>query len=209
MTKRNPFIAILKDMVYHGLETYGRYYSCYRGFVFDNVDPLNNHRVRLVIPEVGGNTPYQYWAHPKGQFSGEGYGMQLIPQKGDLVWVEFERGHPDCPLYSHGYRGNGELPTDDPDLANVNCYWFRSPYGHTVKIDDTKKSITIQTNGAKIQIDENGLIALSNENTDLKSVLTNILKTYMKTETIMGGPLVPGSIQDAVDNLQELNKLLS
>lgn len=209
MVKRNPLVSALKDMVYFGMETFGRYYSCYRAFVSSNEDPLILQRLQLVIPEIGGSTPYTYWAIPKGVFSGVGYGAQIVPRRGDLVWVEFERGHPDAPIYSLGHFGHDEIPVDDPDLADVNCIWLKSPYGHLIKINDTKKYISISTNGAEFKLDEKGLVSIKNGNTSLKKVLTNILQTYMKTTTVTGDALSPESINDAVDNLEELTKLFS
>lgn len=207
MVKRNPLISALKDILYFGLETFGRYYSSYRGFVVENKDPLNLQRVQVMVPQITGNGVYSYWAHPKGVFSGKGYGMQIIPQKGELVWVEFESGHPEVPMYSLGYFGNNEIPPDDADLLDVNCYWFKSPYGHTIKINDTKKYITITTNGAEITINSAGLLSFKNKDTDMKTVLTNILTTYMKTVTIVGDVLDPDSLQNAINNIEELNKL--
>lgn len=145
----NPFIALIKDMLQYGLEKFGRYYSTYRGFVADNKDPDNCGRLKLIIPEVGGDTPFEYWAHAKNVFSGPKYGVQLIPQKGDVVWVEFEQGHPEVPIWSHGYFGLNEPPTDDEDLKDVNCYWFITPGGHKIKVNDTKSYIHIQHKGGQ------------------------------------------------------------
>lgn len=208
MTRRNPILSILKDMMYLGLETFGRYYSSYRAFVVSNDDPLKIQRVQLQIPQIGGQDTYEYWAIPKGVFSGEGYGMQIIPQVGELVWAEFENGHPEVPIYSLGHFGNKEIPTDDTDLVDPNCYWFKTPYGHTIKINDTKKTISINTNGAELMIDATGKFSIKNGSTDMKTVLINILMTYMKTITVIGEPLSPDSIQNAIDNIKEINTIL-
>lgn len=208
--KKNPIISVFKDMIYYGLETFGRYYSSYRAFVFDVKDPLNIQRVKLIIPEVGGPNPYEYWAFPKGVFSGPGYGTQMIPQPGDTVWVEFQRGHPDVPVYSLGHFGGQEIPTDDDDLLDPNCYWMITPQGHRLKINDTKNYISIQAkNGAKVVLNATGLISISNNNTNLKTVLKDMITTYMKTTTIEGEPLSVDSMNAALNNLQELSKLLS
>lgn len=206
MTK-NPIIAIIKDMLYFGFETFGRYYSTYRAFVYSNADPSNLQRLQLIIPEVGGTDVYTYWAFPKGVFNGTGYGMQCIPQKGELVWVEFERGHPEVPIWSHGHFGNGEMPTNNPDLIDPKCFWFITPGGATVILNDTKKYISISYNGATFIINSTGLFTLKNGNTDIKTLLQDILTTYMSTTTISGEPLSPDSMNDALNNLQEVNKL--
>jgi hypothetical protein len=115
------------------LESFGRYYSSYRALVYDRDDVENRSRLKLVIPEVGGNEPYEYWALPKGVYAGNGYGVQMIPQNGDLVWVEFESGHPDLPIWSNGYYGTGEVPTDK-GFSDKDSIWLKTPKGIVVNI---------------------------------------------------------------------------
>lgn len=219
-------IRIIKEMFYHGLERFGRYYSNYRAFVMDNDDPDNMQRLKLKIPEVGGDSVYEYWAYPEGVFSGPGYGSQVLPQKGELVWVSFESGHPEVPIWKHGYPAKDDVP-NDKELQDKNCYWFKTPQGHLVKINDTKKCITIQTAGGyKIQLNDkdnllqmdangkasitlngSGLISIKNQSTDIRTLLQDFLTMYMSTLTIDGKPLSPISIEKAVDNLVTLQKL--
>ena len=162
-TRSNPILNIFKDIFVHGLEVFGRYYSSYRGFVYDVKDPLVLGRIKIIIPEVGGDTPYEYWAHPIGVFSGKGYGSQVLPQKGDLVWVSFEGGHPEVPCWQHGYFGANEMPTDD-DLKDPNCYWFITPQGHKIKVNDTKSYIHIQHKGGQIvYIDDQAISLISDK----------------------------------------------
>lgn len=211
MTRRNPIISIIKDMLYYGFETFGRYYSVYRAFVSDNEDPLHLQRLQLVIPELSKNQPYNYWAHPRNVWSGTDHGIQMIPKKGEMVMVEFERGHPQSPIWSHGYFGidNGvsEIPQDDPDLINTECYWLKTPYGHKIKLDDTKKSITVSTPTASITMDVDGKFTIKNGDMDIASLLKNILDTYIKTKTALGQPLNADSIKSAKDNIDQVNQL--
>lgn len=203
----HPIVGFLKDIMTFGLESIGRYYSSYRAVVCDTDDPLQIGRVRLVIPEISGTDQYSYWAIPKGAFSGTGFGSQIIPPVGEIVWAEFERGHPEVPIYSHGHFGQGEMPTDDADMLDVNCYWFRTPYGHTIKLNDTKKYITILSSGAEVTINSTGQFRIKNGNMDMKTLLMNMLQTYMDTTTVDEEPLSAESIQAAVQNMQDVQKL--
>lgn len=161
------WIRGFKDLVYQGLESFGRYYSCYRGFVADRDDPENLSRLRLIIPSVGGTNVYDYWAFPRNVFSGAGYGSQVIPQKGDVVWVEFESGHPNKPLWSLGYRGKNEL-SGESDITDKDCYWFITPKGHVIKINDTKNYIHIKTqHGDYIELNSNSISCVTDKKISL------------------------------------------
>jgi hypothetical protein len=154
----NSLINFLKNIVDNGLENFGKYYSRYRGFVFDNDDPENLGRLKLIIPAVTGPDYHGTWAFPVGVPSGKGWGQQVIPNKGDVVWVEFEGGCPELPLWSHGHFGRKEIPTDDTELADKDCYWFITPKGAKVKINDTKNTIHVRSQlGDIIEINEKGV----------------------------------------------------
>jgi hypothetical protein len=82
----------------------------YRGKVVNNLDPLRIGRLQVSVPDEGfgiiGN-----WATPCLPWGGIQTGMVAIPPVGAGVWVEFERGDPDFPIWVGCYWGNaGELP---------------------------------------------------------------------------------------------------
>jgi len=146
---KNPFVSFIKDLSEEGLEGMGKFYSSYRAFVANREDPLRLGRVQLIIPEITGNQVFPIWAFPKGNFAGPGYGVQCIPQQKDLVWVEFEHGNPNVPIWSHGYRGNGEVPQDE-EAKDYNNHWFITPGGHKIYLNDTSQSIKIERAGGDI-----------------------------------------------------------
>lgn len=168
----NPLIRFIKTLVYNGLEAFGRYYSNYRAFVSDVNDPENLQRLKLIIPQLSGTQAYNYWAYPKGVFFGEKYGSQVLPQRGDMVWVEFEGGAPEIPIWSHGHPSRKEL-SKDPDLKDVRCYWFMTPKGNLIKLYDTKNLIHIRNSlGHYHEINENGHSVVSNQHIYLGSLNT-------------------------------------
>lgn len=211
MTKRNAIVSVIKDMLYYGFESFGRYYSVYRAFVANNQDPAGLQRLQLIIPEISQNQTYQYWAHPRNVWSGTNHGVQIIPLKGELIMVEFERGHPEVPIWSHGYFGMtdgvSEIPQDDADLKSTECYWFKTPYGHKIKIDDTKKSITISTPNSSITMQADGKFTIKNGNMDMATMLTNVMETYLKTTTVSGEPLSADSLKSGIQNMKDINQL--
>lgn len=167
--KRSPVLQAFIDIVYEGLEKFGRYYSSYRAFVVDNEDPKGWGRVRLQIPGIADNE-MDYWAWPKNQFSGRGFGCKITPPKGTLVWAEFEQGDPNKPLFSHGHFGEpDELPKE---LHSPNIFWFRAPKGSLVEIDDDKEEIRVTDffenkivlNKNGVSIKTSGKVFLGDEN---------------------------------------------
>lgn len=156
----NPAIKFINALVFNGLESFGKYYSKYRAWVADNDDPENLSRLKLVIPQISGNQAYNYWAFPTGVYSGENYGSQVIPKKGDTVWVEFEGGRPEIPIWSHGHRSRKEMPKDrDEDWwKDKESYWIRTPKGNWIMLNDTKNFVHIEnTTKNYTELNEKGI----------------------------------------------------
>ena len=115
------------------------YFGLYRGYVVDNDDSGEDHgylgRIRVAIPEVYGEVDEVEklpWAWPciqayaGGLYSPEdessnhegvesdekiASGMITIPPVGSTVWVMFEQGDPQVPVYMGSWIGKGtEMP---------------------------------------------------------------------------------------------------
>lgn len=87
-----------------------RFYGKYRGLVVTNIDPKQEGKLLVQIPDVAGLVPSS-WAKPCLPFSGKQMGMWSLPQPGAGVWVEFEQGNPDNPIWSGcWYHNASEVP---------------------------------------------------------------------------------------------------
>ena len=87
-----------------------RYYGKYRGTVAQNVDPMMKGRIQCLVQEVFGATP-SGWAMPCFPFAGIQTGAVAIPPIGAGVWVEFEAGDPERPIWTGGWYGSAaEVP---------------------------------------------------------------------------------------------------
>lgn len=78
-----------------------QYYGKYRGTVLQNVDPEQRGRLMLSVPDVLGPIPSS-WAEPCVPLAGPTgppMGVYLVPPIGAGVWVEFEHGDPDYPIW--------------------------------------------------------------------------------------------------------------
>lgn len=148
-------VKLLENLFNRGLESVGLYYSSYRAFVWDNEDPDRCNRIQFKMPALFGNEVPDMWAIPKHNFSGKNYGIQVLPQKGDVIFIEFEQGNIRKPLWIHGHFAFNEKPRS---LSDVNAYWFQSPKGQLVFIDDTNELIRIKDKTGNIyEANKNGI----------------------------------------------------
>lgn len=87
----------------------GPFYGKYRGVVVNNVDPMQIGRIQAIVPDV---TPIPgSWAMPCVPWAGINTGLFTVPPIGAGVWIEFEKGDPDYPIWVGGYWGTAaEVP---------------------------------------------------------------------------------------------------
>jgi hypothetical protein len=78
------------------------YYGKYRGLVVNNTDPLQLGRVVAEVPDVLGETP-SGWALPCVPAAGLASGVFIVPPIGSSVWIEFEGGRIDSPIWTGGF----------------------------------------------------------------------------------------------------------
>lgn len=103
----------------------GRFHGIYRGVVKETNDPLRMHRLRVLVPEMHGANlkPEElYWAVPAPWLGGPRTGSWSSPSIGDEVWITFERGFPNAPVW---------IGCADPTLRKQ--YVLHSVYGPTPK----------------------------------------------------------------------------
>jgi hypothetical protein len=92
-----------------------RFYGKYRGLVIENIDPEQIGRVLVQVPDVLGEIPSS-WAMPCVPAAGIQAGCFVVPPIGSQVWVEFEQGDPDYPIWTGGFWG---LVADVPIFATA------------------------------------------------------------------------------------------
>lgn len=131
------------------------YYGKYRGKVANNVDPQQLGRLQVSVPAVLGEGRMS-WATPCVPFAGNGVGFFAIPPVEANVWVEFEGGDPDYPVWSGCFWGTGEVPAS-PALAGMNVLKTRMA---TLTLSDLPGTagITLETTaGMKIAVTATGI----------------------------------------------------
>lgn len=92
-----------------------KHYGKYRGVVLNNVDPMQQGRLQVQVPDVTGLAPAS-WAMPCVPIAGIQAGMVALPVPGSGVWVEFEQGNADHPIWTGCFWGS---TAEIPALARV------------------------------------------------------------------------------------------
>jgi hypothetical protein len=85
------------------------FFGKYRGKVENNIDPMQLCRLQVSVPAIFGDGRLS-WAMPCSPFAGNKVGFFAIPPLGSNIWVEFEAGNPDFPIWSGCFWGMGEVP---------------------------------------------------------------------------------------------------
>jgi len=114
-----------------------RYYGKYRGLVLNNIDPMQMNRLMVQVPDVGGLIPAT-WAMPCVPVAGIQNGMVALPMIGSGVWVEFEQGDPDYPIWVGCFWGSA---AEVPVLAKatppaIQAITFQTPLQNGLTISD-------------------------------------------------------------------------
>lgn len=87
-----------------------KYFGKYRGTVVNNADPELRARIQVMVADVSGFA-LTSWALPAFPIGGLQMGMFTVPIIGSGVWVEFEHGDPDYPIWTGVYWGSAaEVP---------------------------------------------------------------------------------------------------
>ncbi len=107
------------------------YFGKYRGKVENNVDPMMLGRIQVSAPAVLGEGTLS-WAMPCSPYAGPGVGFFVLPPVGANIWVEFEGGDPDYPIWSGCFWDVGDVPAS-PALAEIKMF---KTEGITITISD-------------------------------------------------------------------------
>ncbi len=157
------------------------YYGKYRGIVVDNADPEQLGRLKVKVPSVLGNDIVTGWASACVPYGGDvNQGMLFIPEVEAGVWIEFEEGDLEFPIWVGTYwskpGGESELPKpNDPDGAEQSSVQdpptrkiIKTLKGHTIQFEDNdgEEMVTIveATNQNVITMDQNGIVVSEGQN---------------------------------------------
>lgn len=128
-----------------------QFFGKYRGKVTDSKDPLNLGRVQVQVAAVYGDGRNS-WAMPCTPYAGKDIGLFMIPPVDTNVWVEFEGGDPDYPIWSGCFWGDRELPQQAQVEEPVKVQVFRTK-GATLVLssEENTKGITLDVEDPMVE----------------------------------------------------------
>lgn len=165
-----------------------RFYGKYRGIVIDNADPKKLGRLKLQVPSVLGDEVVTGWALPCLPYGGDvNQGFWFIPEVGAGVWVEFEEGDLEFPLWVGTFwseaGGESEAPkpndkdgaeqgsVQDPPTSKI----IKTKKGHTIQLEDAEgdEQVIIQDNQNKHLISLNSTGIKIQDGTNKNEMILN------------------------------------
>ena len=121
-----------------------RFYGKYRGLVLINVDPQNQGRIKAIVPEVLGVIPTNFCL-PCTPYAGTLAGLFTVPMIGTGVWIEFEAGDVNRPIWTGCWWGTAQVPINELGLpSQFTSKVLRTDTGLMISLDDAAQSITFK-----------------------------------------------------------------
>lgn len=159
------------------------FYGKYRGMVLNNIDPMQQGRLLVQVPDVSGLAPAT-WAMPCAPIAGIQNGFFALPVIGSGVWVEFEQGDPEHPIWVGCFWGSAaEIPalalatppgmpaiTVQTPLQNgITISDLPGPTGGIVIKSATGASLIVNDTGIYIQNGKGAAITMVGPTTDINA----------------------------------------
>jgi uncharacterized protein involved in type VI secretion and phage assembly len=159
-----------------------RFYGKYRGFVVDNDDPESLGRLRVTVPSVLGDEVVTGWATPCVPYGGDtDRGALFVPDPGAGVWIEFEEGDLEFPIWVGTFwsKPGGQQETPRPNGANGSEAGsaqkpptrkiIKTSAGHTIQFEDADDAVRViicdGQNENRIVLGSAGLAVVNKNNT--------------------------------------------
>lgn len=139
-----------------------KFYGKFRGVVLNNVDPMQIGRLQVIVPDVSTVLPTS-WAMPCLPVGGIQMGLFTVPPPGAGVWIEFEQGDPDYPIWAGCYWGSAaEVPAAallyPPPVPAIT---LQTPLQNSITVSDlpppTGGIMIKSTTGATITVNDAGI----------------------------------------------------
>lgn len=145
-----------------------KFWGKYQGTVINNIDPELRGRLQVMVPDVTGLLP-STWAEacaPLAGPTGPPMGVYLVPPIGAGVWVEFEHGDANRPIWV-GCRWGSQA--DIPTLARAGVpaspsIVLQTAGQNTIVISDVPGAaggIMIRSGASTLMVNQQGITLIA------------------------------------------------
>jgi len=183
-----------------GLEYTGRFYASYFAVVTDNTNFDDRGQLTVKPTDISGATANPILVYQKG-FISKGMGIHWIPEKGDIVFIEFRKGFNRSPYWTGSFYAKGEKPrglTKD-DIA------FTFPDGTQIKNDHKKHVLEIKHKGGyTVTLDEDGIVSGKDKPLSIDSK-----GLQWDSDPLLKGPITKDQISSLADMVEILSSALT
>lgn len=171
----------------------------YRAIVMDNNDPERRGRIRVQCPTVLGNY-LSSWCEPCIPYATDYAGDYYVPPVNEAIWVEFEEGDVDKPIWNGGWYKIDSSPLKQG--SNPEDYRYITFKNSVIRMGDKEFIFELRDGDSSytVTIDTSTWLGLNyigskteQELNDLETILAN--KTYL-LETF------PSEVRDEFDNVK-------
>lgn len=169
------------------------FFGKYRGKVQENKDPMQLGRLKVSVPSIFGDER-DIWAMPCSPFAGKNVGFFVLPPVNSNIWVEFEAGDPDYPIWTGCFWGAGEVPAV-PASEEIKIFKTDSI---TMTLNDKQKSggFTLEVSSPAVSVPLK--ITMNSSGIEIKDDKSSIKLTSNGIE--ISSP--PGKIKMAQDGIE-------
>jgi hypothetical protein len=142
------------------------YWGKYRGVVVNNIDPEQRGRIQAIVPAVTGEI-LSTWCLPCVPVAGIAEGFFAVPPLAASVWIEYEDGDPDKPIWVGGFWAQAsEVPTAataPPAIPPGQNIVIQTSLQNSIVISDSASTpatggiLLTSTTGASIIVNDSGI----------------------------------------------------
>lgn len=156
-----------------------RYYGKYRATVLNNLDPQLQGRIQVQLGDQYGLFP-STWALPCFALAGIASGAVALPPVLSMVWVEFEAGDPEHPIWSGAFwpdpGGFPPLALAGATPATPNIH-LQTTTGTSVTLSDNPaQQVFIKTiTGAMVVIGAAGITIMNGQGASIAMVGPSVI----------------------------------
>lgn len=165
------------------------YYGKYRGVVVNNIDPEQLGRIMALVPDVSTVIPTT-WAMPCLPVVGLQMGVFTVPPIGAGVWIEFEHGDPDYPIWTGCFPGSlADVPAAaklvPPGVPEIT---LQTPLQSSLVVSDMPP--TPATGGIVLRSATNAMLVVNDSGIYINNGKGAMITLIGPTVTINNGALV-------------------